>query len=252
MTGANGGWTEEFLEISDGASGLQALVSRAVGLDATALARLQQRGEFVEVFVTTPFDVVASRRVRGTASRDGAVVSARRLLDELVVYNSAEPSSRHLALGSPRDPSWPGALPPAQGFREIDRVPVDVVRTLADKGQSLARQFSGPLGPPRSLLDQTVLEVSSAPEDRESATATGTSGAGGAGTAAGDSAPAEGVETVEIPMRMIFTCTSLGLIPGFAASTDIPRHLRMAKLGRWVRLDAPFGTVYRSTRLSLF
>ncbi|WP_448854770.1 hypothetical protein [Corynebacterium frankenforstense] len=259
MTGANGGWTEEFLELSDGASGLQALVSRAVGLDATALARLQQRGEFVEVFVTTPFDVVASRRVRGTASRDGAVVSARRLLDELIVYNSAEPSSRHLALGSPRDPSWPGALPPAQGFKEIDRVPVDVVRTLADKGQSLARQFSGPLGPPRSLLDQTVLEVSSTPGGQESSTATGTSGAGGAGAAAGvdgaavgDPGPDAAVEKVEIPMRMIFTCTSLGLIPGFAASTDIPRHLRVAKLGRWVRLDAPFGTVYRSTRLSLF
>lgn len=262
MTGANGGWTEEFLEIADGASGLQALVSRAVGLDATALARLQQRGEFVEVFVTTPFDVVASRRVRGTASRDGAVVSARRLLDELVVYNSAEPSSRHLALGSPRDPSWPGALPPAQGFQEIDRVPVDVVRTLADKGQSLARQFSGPLGPPRSLLDQTVLEVSSAAADgRGSSTATGTSAAGGAeavagtganGAAPGDAESEAAVEKVEIPMRMIFTCTSLGLIPGFAAGTEIPRHLRVAKLGRWVRLDAPFGTVYRSTRLSLF
>ncbi|APT89424.1 hypothetical protein CFRA_09360 [Corynebacterium frankenforstense DSM 45800] len=271
MTGANGGWTEEFLEISDGASGLQALVSRAVGLDAAALARLQQRGEFVEVFVTTPFDVVASRRVRGTASRDGAVVSARRLLDELVVYNSAEPSSRHLALGSPRDPSWPGALPPAQGFKEIDRVPVDVVRTLADKGQSLARQFSGPLGPPRSLLDQTVLEVSSAAADgRGASTATGTSGTSGAagtsaaggadagtGTGANDAA-SDGaasdaaVEKVEIPMRMIFTCTSLGLIPGFAAATEIPRHLRVAKLGRWVRVDAPFGTVYRSTRLSLF
>ena len=57
---------------------------------------------------------------------------------------------------------------------------------------------------------------------------------------------------VEIPMRMIFACTSLGLIPGFAASLKIPRHLRVSGKGRWVRLDAPYGSVYHSTRLSLF
>ena len=78
------------------------------------------------------------------------------------------------------------------------------------------------MGPPKSLLNQTVLTVESA-------------------------------EThVEIPMRMIFACTSLGLIPGFAASLKIPRHLRVAAKGRWVRLDAPYGSVYHSTRLSLF
>ena len=58
--------------------------------------------------------------------------------------------------------------------------------------------------------------------------------------------------TAEIPMRMIFTCTSLGLIPGFAAPIEVPRHLRVSSAGRWVRIDAPFGTVYRSTSLSLF
>ena len=33
---------------------------------------------------------------------------------------------------------------------------------------------------------------------------------------------------------------------------NIPRHLRVAALGRWVRVDAPFGSVYHSSRLSLF
>ena len=78
------------------------------------------------------------------------------------------------------------------------------------------------MGPPPSLLNQTVVTVE------------------GNG------------QTVEIPMRMIFACTNLGLIPGFSASMDIPRHLRVSSLGRWVRLDAPFGSIYRSTRLSLF
>ena len=89
----------------------------------------------------------------------------------------------------------------------------------------MARQFSGPLGPPRSLLNQTVLTV--------------------------DSEQETGGSAVEVPMRMIFTCTSLGLIPGPGAPVELPRHLRIATAGRWVRMDAPFGSVYHSTALNL-
>lgn len=215
----------ETLRVCSGGGGLRALLARATGLDASASVRLRQHdANQVEVFVTTPFDVVVARRCGGTVGRDGAVVSAQALADAL--HTAPDPvlaeDGVELSLGPARDPSWPGALPPAQGFREIDSLPVDVVRELADKGRQLARQFSGPMGPPQSLLNQTVLTV----ENSEA--------------------------QVEIPMRMIFACTSLGLIPGFAASLKIPRHLRVAGKGRWVRLDAPYGSVYHSTRLSLF
>ncbi|MFW9221563.1 hypothetical protein [Corynebacterium striatum] len=211
----------ESLELRGGGSGLRALIARAVGLDVAALVRLRQLDEnTVDVFVTTPFEVVASRRVEGTVSRDGAVVSANAL-HEALLLGDAEPGT--LELGPARDPSWPGALPPATGFVLLDTLPVEVVRELSDKGQQLARQFSGPLGPPASLLNQTVVTVTG-PENQE----------------------------VGIPMRMILACTNLALIPGFAAPMDIPRHLRVSGLGRWVRVDAPFGSVYRSTRLSLF
>ncbi|MCQ9334140.1 hypothetical protein NQ042_08580 [Corynebacterium phoceense] len=205
----------ETLHIESGAQGLQALLARAVGLDSQAIARLRQYApETVEVFVTTPFEVVAARRVAGTVGRDGASVSAKDLLD--AVKDGRD------EIGTPRDASWPGALPPASGFQLLDTLPVHVVRDLADKGQALARQFSGPAGPPSSLMKQSVLTVE----------ADGTS--------------------VDIPMRLIFACTNLGLIPGFSAPMDIPRHLRVAALGRWVRVDAPFGSVYHSSRLSLF
>lgn len=215
----------ETLTLRSGGVGLRALLSRATGLDASAAVRLRQHDATqVEVFVTTPFDVVVARRCEGTVGRDGAVVSAQALLDAL--HTAPDPLGHEggveLDLGPARDPSWPGALPPEQGFQEIDSLPVDVVRELADKGRQLARQFSGPMGPPKSLLNQTVLTVENAQTQ------------------------------VEIPMRMIFACTSLGLIPGFAASLEIPRHLRVAGKGRWVRLDAPYGSVYHSTRLSLF
>lgn len=207
----------ETLEVRGGGPGLRALLARAVGLDATASARLRQLDDdSVDIFVTTPFEVVASRRIQGTVSRDGAVVSAHTFQQAL------ETEATTLDLGPARDPSWPGALPPAQGFQLLDTLPVDVVRNLADEGQKLARQFSGPMGPPSSLLNQTVVTVTGPKQ------------------------------VVEIPMRMIFACTNLGLIPSFAAPLDIPRHLRVSGLSRWVRIDAPFGSVYHSTRLSLF
>lgn len=203
------------LHIERGARGLTALLSRALALDAQASARIQEVGEGqLDVFVTTPFDAIASRRTSGSTTHPGATVSARDLLDAL--------QSGATEVGPARDAAWPGALPPASGFIAREEVPIGVARRLADDGRNLARQFSGPAGPPRSLLDGVVL-----------------------------TADADSDAPVEIPMRMIFACTSLGLIPGFEAPAEIPRHLRVATSGSWVRLDAPFGSVYRSTRPNL-
>lgn len=203
------------VRIEQGARGLTALLSRALALDAQASARIQKVGEGqLDVFVTTPFDAIASRRTSGTTTHPGATVSARAMLDAL--------KSGAAEVGPGRDAAWPGALPPASGFIAREEVPIGVARRLADEGRNLARQFSGPAGPPRSLLDGVVL-----------------------------TADADSDNPVEIPMRMIFACTSLGLIPGFEAPAEIPRHLRVATSGSWVRLDAPFGSVYRSTRPNL-
>lgn len=203
----------ERVTVDKGERGLAALLGRAIALDEGALARVQERDdEAIDIFVTTPFDCIASRRAAGTVSRNGAVVGARGLLTALTEGTEE--------VGPARDAFWPGALPPAAGFVERDVVPVSVARSLADDGRNLARQFSGPAGPPRSLLDSVVL-----------------------------TADADSTAPVEIPMRMIFTCTALGLIPGFEAPAEVPRHLRVATAGRWVRLDAPFGSVYRSSGL---
>ena len=203
------------LDIDTGARGLTSLVGRAVGLDSQASARFQEvGGGALDVFVTTPFDAIASRRITGTTSHNTATVSARDLLAAL--------QSGSVEVGPARDAVWPGALPPATGFVAREQVPVGVARRLADEGRNLARQFSGPAGPPKSLLDGIVL-----------------------------TADADSDDPVEIPMRMIFACTALGLIPGFEAPAEIPRHLRVSSCGRWTRLDAPFGSVYRNAGLGL-
>ncbi|OFT29752.1 hypothetical protein HMPREF3171_05710 [Corynebacterium sp. HMSC08F01] len=203
------------LDIDTGARGLTTLVGRAVGLDPQASARIQEVGDgALDVFVTTPFDAIASRRITGTTSHNTATVSARDLLAAL--------QSGSVEVGPAHDAVWPGALPPATGFVAREQVPVGVARRLADEGRNLARQFSGPAGPPKSLLDGIVL-----------------------------TADADSDDPVEIPMRMIFACTALGLIPGFEAPAEIPRHLRVSSCGRWTRLDAPFGSVYRNAGLGL-
>ncbi|WP_080793660.1 hypothetical protein [Corynebacterium pacaense] len=204
----------ESLSIISGGQGLRALLARAVGLDATASARFRQLDpDTVDIFVTTPFTVTASRRILGAAGRDGAAVGAADLLEAL--------REGRRDIGPARDASWPGSLPPVGGFTLVDVLPTQVVRTLADQGRALARQFSGPLGPPSSLMDQEVIAVDG--NGREAA----------------------------IPMRMVFTCTSLGLIPGLDTPEDIPRHLRVSTNGRWTRIDAPFGSVYHSSGLGL-
>jgi len=208
----------ETLTVTQGERGLTTLLGRALGLDQAALARFSLVDDHVvDVFVTTPFDCLAARRVSGSASRDGAVVAANDLLNALRDAGDSGAADASREVGKARDMMWPGALPPATGFVERDIVPVGVARRLADEGRNLARQFSGPAGPPRSLLDGIVL-----------------------------TADADSAAPVEIPMRMIFACTALGLIPGFEAPAEIPRHLRVATAGSWVRLDAPYGSIYRN------
>ena len=201
----------ETLTIERGARGLISLLQRAVALQDRAMARFSTVSDAaVDVFVTTPFAVIASRRVTGSCSRDGAAVLVSDLLAD-----ATDTTMTAVAM----DAGWGmGALPPTTGFELLDEIPADVVQRLSDQGRALARQFSGPLGPPQSLMDQAVITVN---------------------------------DDTEIPMRLVFTLTALGLIPGMDAPAAIPRHLRVSRNSRWVRVDAPFGSAYHSSGINL-
>lgn len=201
----------ETLTIERGARGLISLLQRAVALQDRAMARFSTVSDAaVDVFVTTPFAVIASRRIAGSCSRDGAAVLVSDLLAD-----ATDTTMTAVAM----DAGWGmGALPPTTGFELLDEIPADVVQRLSDQGRALARQFSGPLGPPQSLMDQAVITVN---------------------------------DDTEIPMRLVFTLTALGLIPGMDAPAAIPRHLRISRNSRWVRVDAPFGSAYHSSGINL-
>jgi hypothetical protein len=105
---------------------------------------------------------------------------------------------------------WRGALPPAEGWKQVDNLPVTVMAELADQGVAVARENSGPHGtPPASLLDQTVLTVSGSGLD------------------------------VKIPLRCLFALSGMG----FLGSDD--GTVRVTATDAWLRIDARFGAVVR-------
>lgn len=188
---------------------LGAFVARAVRLESGTAVRLRAReGGLVDAWVATPFDVLATRTVRGEVSPADVTVSGNELLAALSVARDERVNP-----GPPQDLLWRSALPPVQGWSEVDRLPAKVVADLADRGIGVARQNVGPQGtPPASLLDQTVLTVSG-----------------------------ERLE-VKVPLRCLFAMAGMGFL---GAGAEGQETLRVTATDSWLRIDAPYGAIVR-------
>jgi hypothetical protein len=187
---------------------LGAFVARSVRLDQQAVVRLRGRDSgLVEAWVATPFDVLATRAVRGTVTPADVTVSGNELLAALAVVGG-----ERLDPGPPLDLMWHGPLPPGGGWQVVDELPVHVVSELADRGIEVARQNPGPRGSaPTSLLDQHVLTVSGAGLD------------------------------VKVPMRCLFALSGMG----FLTTEGDEGTVRVTATDSWLRLDARYGAVLR-------
>jgi hypothetical protein len=188
---------------------LATFVGRVVRLDQAATVRLRTTGQRVTAWATTPFDVLATRSVTGTVDPDDVVAPASVLLTALSVERAAtvDPGTGGL---------WPGLLPPDEGWNVVDTVPADELEALTERGLTLARENAGPLGPPASLLDQTVLTVSAADQAVE-------------------------VAPVKVPLRCLFALSGMG----FLGASDGDERVRVSATSAWLRLDARFGAVVR-------
>jgi hypothetical protein len=182
---------------------LGAFVARVVRLDQAALVRLQGGDGTVTAWASTPFDVLATRPVHGVLDPSDVTVPAAGLLTALTVERAetVDPGSGGL---------WQGELPPAEGWYPVDDVPAAELEGLTERGLAVARENAGPLGPPASLLDQTVLTVSAG------------------------SRPA-----VKVPLRCLFALSGMGFL-----GEDGPA-VRVSATGTWLRLDAHYGAVVR-------
>ena len=185
---------------------LGAFVGRVVRLDQTAAVRLLGSASGrVTAWASTPFDVLATRSVPGTLEPADVTTFAAALLSALSVdrADTVDPGSGGL---------WQGLLPPADGWAVADTVPAAELEGLTERGLALAREHAGPLGPPASLLDQTVLTV------------TGAAG-----------------PPVRIPMRCLFALSGMG----FVGAGDAGETVRVSATSSWLRLDARYGAVVR-------
>jgi hypothetical protein len=188
---------------------LAAFVGRARRADEAAVVRLRERpGGIVAAWVSTGFDVLASRAVRGRVSPADLSAGADALLAGL---EQMTPDG-HVDPGFAMDSAWRGALPQDAGFVHLDDVPAREVFALAERGSALAREHSGAHGPPVSLLDQEVVEV------------------------------AGGDDRVGIPMRCVFALTAMGFVPDPVGPDEV---VRVRTTATWLRVDARFGSVYR-------
>lgn len=184
-----------------------AFVERVLRLDDAAVIRLRTRADgFVGAWAATGFDVLAVRAVSGKVDPSDITCSAQMLRSGL---HSCDESGRCDA-GYSMDSAWRTALPPETGFIHLDDVPAAALIDLTRQGAELAREYAGPQGPPASLLDQDVLEVSS------------------------------GNVSVAVPMRCVMALAAMGFMAD--AQGEV---VRVRSHPAWLRIDARFGSVFR-------
>jgi len=189
---------------------LAAFVDHAKRLDEAAVIRIRARSSgLLTAWVATGFDVVASRVVVGTVKPADMSVAA----DALARGLESASDTGYVDPGFAMDSAWRGGLPPEAGFTHLEDVPAKLMLDLAQQGAELAKEHGGGHGPPVSLLDQEVLEVSS------------------------------GDVVVGVPMRCVFALTAMGFLPQTISGDDEIVRVRISPA--WLRIDARFGSVYR-------
>lgn len=191
---------------------LAAFVDHALRLDEAAIIRIRARSPgLLTAWVATGFDVLASRVVVGRVKPDDMSVAADALARGLLAPSDAG----YVDPGFAMDSAWRGGLPPESGFTHLDDIPGKLLLDLSQQGAELAKAHGGAHGPPVSLLDQEVLEVSS------------------------------GDVLVGVPMRCVFALTAMGFLPQAAEAGIDDEVVRVRISPAWLRIDARFGSVYR-------
>jgi hypothetical protein len=199
--------TQLLIPDADERGDLGAFIGRVVRLDATSTVRLCSGAGTVTAWATTPFEVLATRTVHGTLDAGDVTTSASGLLTALSVDRAEKVETGPGGL-------WPGQLPPTEGWKPVDDVPAAELEGLTERGLAVARENAGPLGPPASLLDQTVLTVTDA---------------------------SGGPASVKVPLRCLFALSGMGFLGGGGEDETV----RVSATGSWMRLDARYGAVVR-------
>ena len=244
-------------------SALGAYLERLLHFDKTAAVRLVGVGPAAAAYAGPPFggrSVLAVRLVglRAQTAPFDVTVLAGKLLEGLS-RDETELLVPDTMVGGP---SWAGLLPPRTGWTRLGLVSVRELALEAAQGNADFRFRA--LGLDRAALDALGEEIWSRPVEAsrgaeagadtgaaESAdanadtdTGTGTeSGAGAAQTVTQAVAriPAQNAAAAPLALRTAHAAQALGFLgPDPEQSAE---WAPLVRIGRWLRLDAPYGTV---------
>lgn len=207
-----------FADSRDG-SALGAYLERLLHFDKTAAVRLVGVGPAAAAYTGPPFGgrpVLAVRLValaEGTPSFDVTVL-AGKLLEGL----SSDDTQLLVPDTMTGGPSWAGLLPPRRGWTRLGMVSVRELALEAAQGNADFRFRA--LGLDRAGLDALGEEIWSRPV-----------------TAVRDVEP----DREPLALRAAHAAQALGFLgPEAEESRELAQ---LARIGRWLRLDAPYGTV---------
>jgi hypothetical protein len=188
---------------------LAPVVRRGADLEPRGLARLRLTGEAATVLVRLPFGVLVSRTVTAPHRVEPLDLTVRAA-DLLGWLDGA-------GVPPARDLEWRAGLPPATGWRRIETIPDQVIRSLVRTGALALKDAAAREGVPDA---QPRAEVADALLDSVVLTATDDSGA-----------------RAELTLRAVSGLTRMGFLPRGG-------HAYVDAAGRWVRLVAEYGTVH--------
>jgi hypothetical protein len=188
---------------------LAPVVRRGADLEPRGLARLRLTGEAATVLVRLPFGVLVSRTVTAPHRVEPLDLTVRAA-DLLGWLDGA-------GVPPARDLEWRAGLPPATGWRRIETIPDQVIRSLVRTGALALKDAAAREGVPDA---QPRAEVADALLDSVVLTATDDSGA-----------------RAELTLRAVSALTRMGFLPRGG-------HAYVDAAGRWVRLVAEYGTVH--------
>ncbi|WP_034267936.1 hypothetical protein [Actinospica robiniae] len=207
----------EFGSGRDGAA-LGAYLQRLLHFDKSAAVRVVGVGHALAAYAGPPFGGQPVLALRLAALKPDTppfdvTVAAGALLEGLAEDDQTLTLPRPLTGG----PSWAGLLPPRTGWTRLGLVSVRALAQAANEGNSDFRFRA--LGLDRSGLDALGEEI-------WSRAVQSVDGADGAST---------------LTLRTAHAAHALGFLgPGPEASEEFAP---LARIGRWLRLDAPYGTV---------
>jgi len=225
-----------FADERDGLA-LGAYLERLLTLDKTAAIRLVGVGPVVAAYSAPPLHGSASRGVTVLALRTLALAPGSASFDRTVaagrLLDAIDADSRGFTLPDALlgGPSWAGLLPPRTGWHLVGELTVRQLTEAVAQGNADFR--FGALGRDRAGLDALAEEIWTRefPLGLRWRAAHAASVMGFLGQT-GDSAPGTGPAGSDAPGN---------------GACDIDATARVAAHTRWLRLDAPFGTVIERT-----